>query len=173
MRRWRFEFHDSYEDPQYVEAETEEEAWTIFRRNWDGYIESAKEAGCDLDEIDKIDENTKVREVGLADLKWAPRPTCCDEINAVREWDSDGPSVRLRLFRGSYEEPHQPRWALRGSGMDVSFCPFCGTKLPEVERMENPPQPIWDGDDYYCGTCNERNMCCECNPPWAGYRIVK
>jgi len=178
MKRWRFEFHASYEEPQYVDAETEEQAWAVFRKNWDGYIESAKAAERDnIDEIPRIDDKTKIREVGLEALKWSPRPTCCDQINKIERF-RDGPIISLNVSRynettGDYFSLIDPHWVIRKTGDEISFCPFCGTKLPEVERMEEPPQPLWDGDDDYCGTCDERNMCCECNPPWAAYRIKK
>jgi hypothetical protein len=51
--------------------------------------------------------------------------------------------------------------------MPVSSCPFCGTKVPDIEL--NPKakrKKIYNTDSGdYCETCKERSMCCACIPP--------
>lgn len=51
-----------------------------------------------------------------------------------------------------------------------SFCPFCGSPVPELEPRKTGNLKIASGRPGiyymdYCGTCNERHMCCECAPP--------
>lgn len=52
------------------------------------------------------------------------------------------------------------------SDLSVSFCPYCGHKLPGVVRIEHSDLKVHSDLDggYYCGTCDERNMNCECFP---------
>jgi hypothetical protein len=50
--------------------------------------------------------------------------------------------------------------------VDVKFCPFCGTKVPDIELNNSVnKKEVHNGDLDYCETCGERNMCCECLPP--------
>jgi hypothetical protein len=57
-----------------------------------------------------------------------------------------------------------------------TFCPHCGTPLPEIERR--PPEeipgpvhrPVADGD--HCGTCGERSRCCSCMDPAVAWKTV-
>ena len=76
-------------------------------------------------------------------------------------------------FKFPGEELGEPYWFVRSVSKAISYCPFCGTKLPEVELDPKPDGKIYtlayDGD--YCGTCKERSMVCECRPPAASYRI--
>jgi hypothetical protein len=184
MRRFGFFWHDSYDEPFYVEVETEGSLPAAFKKQWDEWIERLKSYSHCKDETFKTAEEQlaqehTIREVGLPAIKWNPRPTCCTRINEESKYDLDrGPPVQLRTTRynpetGDYYSLVDPHWVMSKTGDEVAFCPFCGTKLPEVEKMEDPPQPLWDGDDDYCRTCGERNMCCECNPPWTAYRIKK
>ena len=56
--------------------------------------------------------------------------------------------------------------AYYNSDLSIKFCPFCGQKLPEIIRVERPELKIHLDEDggYYCRTCEERNMNCECYP---------
>ncbi len=182
MKRWSvFDGDESY----YVECETKERAIPLYRKQWQEWVDKRRtnpsngwwweRYGSKIKPVP--DEDLSVKEVGQPEYKFAPRPVCCEKINEVREYyEHKGPVVQLRPTRrnpetGDYYSFLDPHWVVREVGIEIQFCPHCGTKLPEVERMENPPQPLWDGDDDYCGTCDERNRCCECNPPSAGYRI--
>ncbi len=49
----------------------------------------------------------------------------------------------------------------------VAFCPFCGTKVPDVRLRTEGPEKICvvlDGG-YRCNTCKERLVNCECSLP--------
>ena len=50
--------------------------------------------------------------------------------------------------------------------LSISFCPFCGQKLPNIVRVDRPELKVHTDLDggYYCGTCEERNRECECLP---------
>ncbi len=81
-----------------------------------------------------------------------------------------------------------PRWTV-GTAVDyaahhhrisrekppVCFCPHCGVRLPEVERVPEDEllgpihSPVSDGD--YCGTCDERSRGCTCLYPTAAWRV--
>lgn len=53
----------------------------------------------------------------------------------------------------------------------VTHCPHCGQELPEIEKNPDVDQSkLGNSDDDYCNTCGERNMCCECLPPWFAWR---
>jgi hypothetical protein len=51
---------------------------------------------------------------------------------------------------------------------DVKFCTYCGKELPKMVRTKPRPErkvcKITDGG-YYCDTCGERLMNCECDLP--------
>lgn len=181
MKNWRIQGHHDLCDAFYVEAETEEEAVAVYRKKWDEWLARRKKEGGywwrDYGEKQKPtpDGELSINVVGNPEIKWNPRPVCCERINHMERYHEKPPVIlnttRRNPETGDYFSLIDPHWILRKSGDEISFCPFCGAKLPEVERMENPPQPLWDGDDDYCGTCDERNHGCECNPPWTAYRI--
>ena len=56
----------------------------------------------------------------------------------------------------------------------ITFCPHCGTQLPEIEKRPDIPGPthvpVYDGD--YCGTCDQRSRCCTCYYPEVAWRPV-
>jgi hypothetical protein len=109
------------------------------------------------------------------------RLTCCEQggkfIGLRHEWlcrEYDSSEDFLQKMR---ETP--PLWTMhvktfvtrrehadQGSA-HVSFCPFCGTKVPGVRLRKNPPKKICvilDGG-YYCATCEERLDSCDCALP--------
>lgn len=59
--------------------------------------------------------------------------------------------------------------------LNVKFCPHCGTKLPDVERLKEEELPgkihVPVDDGNYCGTCEDRSGRCTCWPPEAAWRI--
>lgn len=74
----------------------------------------------------------------------------------------------------------KPKWTAKGfkpskyhedefheQHIEVSNCPFCGVKTPEIELNQYAIDnfKIHDSDLDYCTICNERNMCCQCLPP--------
>lgn len=44
------------------------------------------------------------------------------------------------------------------------FCPFCGTKVPEIIRREDFKSKICKPNDGYCDTCTKRLSHCRCFP---------
>lgn len=88
--------------------------------------------------------------------------------NAVPRWRIDSP-YELR------ERVSPSRWDA-DTANTPQFCPFCGTKLPEIRRV--PPDqipgklhtPMHDGD--YCGTCKERSRACTCLYPELAWETV-
>lgn len=182
VRRWRLEWLDL--GPFYVEGEdlTEEAATLLLRAQWQKIVEAMdSEEWAHNYAGESWEKNAALREVGLECLKFAPRPECCEKSNSpssehplYRE-----PSLQLRAVRvEGYDVVHDPHWTIRTRDFDIeiSHCPFCGTELPAVGRLEKPPLPIWTPDDGNCGTCGERNGKfgnCQCNPAEAAYVILK
>jgi hypothetical protein len=98
-------------------------------------------------------------------------PLCCQEIQeccvVYLTWPPETPSVEFLTVA--------PKWATRAPEkyhhrVWVTYCPFCGEALPDIERRLELPKMIWTpaGDgDHYCATCGERNMGCGClRPTW-------
>ena len=57
----------------------------------------------------------------------------------------------------------------------VSFCPYCGTKLPtpvKTTPLLHPIRKVTDGG-YYCDTCGDRLACCRCWPELVGWRLER
>jgi len=123
--------------------------------------------------------------------KSIPRPTCCEQI-------VEHPIIHLSSVTVN-GEPESPKWfmtcetpyprnvhkdknqkpnnqfSLCAQGIQMSRCPFCGTRLPEVElkslRMPQKICVITDGG-YYCDTCNKRLDSCRCYPSEAKYKAM-
>jgi hypothetical protein len=76
-----------------------------------------------------------------------------------------------------------PQWAVHctnhkyGSGTvvrEASFCPFCGSPVPEIERKPEPPKVcVCTDDGYYCDTCGDRLGECGCPAPEEAWRIKR
>lgn len=112
---------------------------------------------------------------------WAARPipTCCQDVEQF-------PVVQLAFHSQDLDvlvDPDRisrldPVWVAVhkawpfGGRVRVFFCPFCGTKLPEVRLKATPPSPLCKPGMDYCGTCNERMMNCLCYPIEAAYEVV-
>jgi hypothetical protein len=104
-----------------------------------------------------------------------PRPQCCEPMRARPPvvW-SEG-TWRLRLSAGYYEEAHTLGVEEVYETAPATFCPYCGASLPKVRLRETPRDDrvavVADGG-YYCDTCEERLMNCDCLPPEAAYEVV-
>jgi hypothetical protein len=103
---------------------------------------------------------TELQEVTNEVLKLVT-PTCCDRAKYSGAIFIDCENLK-------------PFWAARGwhavymgtMRESVEFCPFCGSKLPEIvpSRTKKKVYKIkYDGD--YCGTCKKRSCECQCLPP--------
>ncbi len=187
MSLFQFNWTTAWKDPFVVEAKDEIDAIGVFHIEWARFIDKIRAYPQNVGKENEfetsgqmLESGYSIRVVGDPTIKWNPRPTCCDEIDKGPKYDYDekGPHIRLRTYRlssppNNWEDILSPHWTMRAASIEVYFCPFCGTKLPEVELLDHPPHPIWtsemDGD--YCGTCSERSMCCKCNPPSTAYRI--
>lgn len=100
----------------------------------------------------------------MISLTTLPRPKCCKkagELNYMGE-----PRI---YFWVSAEDENDRGWRMLGY---ISFCPWCGVKLPEMVKTGVPPKP-WEPDlvcrivdgGYYCDTCHERLDNCTCRLP--------
>lgn len=108
-----------------------------------------------------------------------PHPTCCAQAKrfiALRApalaYTVEHPDVAAALT--SYRAT-KPQWKIRALDADglsediaISACPFCSAALPEVQLRAKPwsswrIRTVIDGG-YYCATCEERLMNCECRP---------
>ena len=107
---------------------------------------------------------------------------CCDKSNLHKVVTLSFNS-QYDIIDNSDEDNHlysknKPVWKSKGfvnfrehileGYIEVEYCPFCGTKVPEIEINEDVVKnhKIHESEDLnYCDTCGERNMCCECLPP--------
>lgn len=176
-RRWRLEWRDF--DRMYVMGpESKEEAYPLLREQWQKRLDSMD--GKLFEHFHGLElefEHAKICEVGHPNLKYVPRPGCCVAADTSRfEWES--PPIRLKAHRAEWKEwkdnlKVDPHWTIQigDSSAEIFFCPFCGSKLPALARLETAPQPMWTSDGDDCGTCGECWQGCECNPPEAAYVI--
>jgi len=116
-----------------------------------------------------------------------PRPCCCKELSDTRAvYLRRHPQADTRPESPEKWERYKPEWRMsfsyhiallwrdQGVSARALFCPFCGTRLPEVRRKADPPQPLCVIEDggYRCSTCGEARDCI-CYPPEAAYEIVE
>jgi hypothetical protein len=113
-----------------------------------------------------------VIEVGDPDLRFGPRPTCCSFAAfgfPEKFLPNEGRLIKLVASPGEV-----PVWHIE-PGVKVDYCPWCGSKLPELEVNPNPPSPLQTAhkpiDNGYCATCDERHICCGCHPHTWAWRI--
>lgn len=110
-----------------------------------------------------------------------PRPTCClaARIEGVVWLTVDYDNTPTEEARWAVAHNHDLRSEARrvnrvqtfGDTPAPKYCPFCGTGLPFMVRVESPPEPlcvITDGG-YYCDTCRERADACLCYPPTCAF----
>lgn len=132
---------------------------------------------------DWICSETDIREIGLEDDKFGPLPTCCVSISKRYPEDFDfnnKPPVRLVVTDLNYENLiDEPYWVLSETNITISFCPFCGQKLPNAKRKDESEiegkmirafHPRMPQD--YCGNCDQRLMVCECSPMSVSYKVL-
>lgn len=106
-------------------------------------------------------------------------PECCEKAITSKV-------VRLGLYPADTKygkwKNIKPKWYVVGDEMycdihydkliEIDKCPFCGEALPDIVKS-NKYKNIAEGDEEYCSTCGERNMCCECYPPEYRWTIKK
>lgn len=105
-------------------------------------------------------------------------PTCCENAKWL-QLAYINPSMIKKL----YYVDNKPNWtiilpifqnvnnvflAVEGEFV-IEFCPFCGTKLPDVRLKDIHEWPqyvmtVIDGG-YYCDTCKQRLNECQCSHP--------
>lgn len=110
----------------------------------------------------------------------APHPKCCADIEKYPVVQASfDPTI---VMEGDWEKDKLPKWYAQyvckewgGSWrmVEVSHCPFCSKKLPEIVEDKSVPREkvmkVTDGG-YYCDNCKERLMACECAAPEAAYK---
>jgi|AACY02.16.fsa_nt_gi hypothetical protein len=96
--------------------------------------------------------------------------TCFEE--AVPVWKM-GSGLSTHSYRMLREVQGCPRY----QEIIPKVCPFCGTPLPEIERIPDDeltvPVHTPAADGGYCETCKERSQCCTCSPPEFRWRTVR
>ena len=113
-----------------------------------------------------------VIEVGDPELRFGPRPTCCSSA-ASGFPEKTGLPNEGRLIGLIVDSNEKPVWHIE-PGVRIDYCPWCGSKLPNLEVNPDPPSPLQTAhkpDDGYCATCDERHMCCRCHPYMWAWRI--
>lgn len=94
--------------------------------------------------------------------KGLPRPTCCKAAGATQSYRE----AKLYFWVSPDKDEPGHGWSLWEITGFVSFCPWCGVKLPEMKQgpVTGKVVVITDGG-YYCDTCRERLDNCECHAP--------
>ena len=183
----RFRVHDG-DESYYVECATEMEAIPGYRIQKQAWLDKRandptgkswwERYGSKIKPVD--DGDLSVLEIGQREHEFGPRPECCIFINEIPKLgnfpDSDGPYIQLKIYETLppeyWELRKRPHWTLRKIGLEIEFCPFCGTELPSVEEKpdEDKPHPVRIPNDG-CETCDD--SWCECNPPSSHYKLKK
>lgn len=111
-----------------------------------------------------------------------PKPTCCE---AIQKWPlvyANADEMWTRNDEGMPELVETPTIAWEFKSIDrfltefgydgdpynmpePTACPFCATPLPKFRERAQLPEPFCRSDEYYCLTCDERLMGCECLAP--------
>jgi len=86
------------------------------------------------------------------------------------------PFDKLLEWHDKTEEvkPAEPDCPLTEVNVEAKVCSFCAAPVPEIEKVvvDGPVARVSDGG-YYCDTCGERLMCCDCHPPTWEWRPKK
>lgn len=141
----------------------------------------AKEEADEDAEYERVTRRTEERQLSL------PRSQCCEIARTAYTYNND-PLLHFWVAPGDDEEAfddsglpeglRRPRgrhgWQIDGIGGFVKFCPWCGAKLPEMERTRTDAKicVVKDGG-YYCDTCEERLQNCLCDFPAVEWTPVK
>jgi hypothetical protein len=169
--------HDEW-DALGVRAPSKAKAVPLLQAKWAERFALLEKHHTDHDySKDKVWRPKRVKRVADPKLKYGPKLPCCKKARRkVKYGEGRGlPIIMLRTDFYAVEENREEKpafWAFRGTR--IKYCPFCGTRVPKVERNPKPPFPTAvTGDGNYCSTCDQRLMCCRCNDPAAGWRIVE
>lgn len=105
-------------------------------------------------------------------------PNCCKTVKETKSIILD--VDYLAYIDGDTEQI--PKWYTHGwwevfqtwKKEEASFCPHCGTPVPEIEPAERKAKicTITDGG-YYCDTCTKRLGDCRCLPVVFRWRVKK
>lgn len=130
----------------------------------------------------------KVQAMTLSTVKTKiPKPTCCDAIQKypavvaelTGDWadckstDECGARWHANIYWSGGRTPgyEDTTWDMP----EPTCCPFCGARLPRLQRMKTPPEPLESVTDggYYCDTCKERcRLVCRCHPAISAFEVV-
>lgn len=129
-----------------------------------------------LSDYDEITVNDLLDQIDLEKYRFIT-PNCCE---AVQKWKTIYIATDITTETlGTDNEVLQPFWyagfnkdvlATRFNIPKVTFCHFCGTKLPEIVPSGITKQIGEDDGDGYCAKCGERCMCCHCLPPQCAWK---
>jgi hypothetical protein len=173
----RFGHYHDYYDWRYASARTKKAAMVALRKKFKADLKM--DLGGNDWEVARAKaakfKDGEVMEIGQERHQFGPRPKCCKLVN--KRINHEGPAILLKIHRYDRKKDKKAlhvRWELEGIGLEITHCPFCGTKLPRVILKKKPPQPIYvpDGDEGHCVTCDsEDHGWCQCNPASAGYKL--
>ena len=108
-----------------------------------------------------------------------PRPRCCAlgtrflcghreiDFTTFPETAKNGGRPAWKLYLSAGFLRSEPR-----ENVPVSFCPFCGVRLPDFrKKAEPPPHLAVGGNDHYCGGCGKRWDTCFCSLPESAWEV--
>ncbi len=108
-------------------------------------------------------------------------PNCCNDVK-------ENNTVFLRhSYNELYNEEKgqtnvKPQWYCSvfdlknhtQSRRKVKYCPHCSKRLPKIKRrITNKPICNTSDGGFYCDTCKERLINCQCYPPEYAWQSVK
>jgi len=109
-----------------------------------------------------------------------PRPQCCDlakkHIFPYRVIDMRTEDV-LNGGVPVWQSSFNSTWAggdLSRVLLQITFCPFCGLKLPALRKKAKPPPHICQDGDFRCKGCGERFGMgyCWCSRAESAFEVV-
>lgn len=107
-------------------------------------------------------------------------PNCCEESTKYKIPYLEMPYQHIDYEKIKFLKFKKPKWCIKAidsfkgrtdkyefeSHTEISFCPFCGNKVPEIEiNPLSKRRKIYNTDSGdYCESCGERSSCCDCLP---------
>jgi hypothetical protein len=122
----------------------------------------------DLDWYEQLRVLKKARNVEReAEL---PHPKCCESARHIYASLGDSQGVPHWTMQVSkfFPDPGPQDYCLEA---EVTFCPFCGWKLPRLKLKETPPPHVYDRDNLdTCEECEQRRDCI-CSSPESMWEV--
>ena len=133
--------------------------------------------GCGIASCERIVDHhdllkADLRGAGLDSIdpdEWNPRPTCCSRATTSAWLTNDSMSRTYPFVQLAHDGSE---WLV--AGKSASFCPFCGTKLPEVELDPDAEGLFQEIDDAgRCMSCGRRHCGSRCKQRCSRFRIKR